>query len=51
MSTSDSYFDGGLGGLIINALLAGLLTLFTLGFGFPWALCMRERWMAKHTVI
>jgi hypothetical protein len=30
MSTSDSYFDGGLGGLIINGLLAGLLTLFTL---------------------
>ncbi len=46
-----SYFDGGTLGLIGNRLLAGLLTTITLGIAFPWAMCMLERWKAKHTVI
>ena len=32
-------------------LLATLLTIVTLGIGYPWAACMRERWSAQHTFI
>ena len=32
-------------------LLANLLTIFTLGIGLPWAVCMKERWVAKNTII
>ena len=46
-----SKFDGGLLGLIGINLLMGLLTTITLGIGLPWALCMKERWIAKHTYI
>ena len=46
-----SKFDGGLLGLIGINILMGLLTTFTLGIGLPWALCMKERWIAKHTYI
>lgn len=47
----DSKFTGGLLGLIGIHLLQGLLTLFTLGIGAPWAVCLKERWIAGHTVI
>lgn len=47
----ESKFDGGLLGLIGIGILQGLLTAITLGLGTPWAVCMKERWMAKHTVI
>ena len=46
-----SKFDGGLLGLIGINLLQGLLIIITLGIGLPWALCMKERWIAKHTYI
>ena len=32
-------------------MLAFLLTFFTFDFGFPWALCMKQNWKAKHTLI
>lgn len=44
-------FDGGAGTYIGTAIGAFFLTLFTLGFGYPWALCMKQRWIAKHTII
>lgn len=47
----ESKFDGRLLGLIGIGILQGLLTVITLGLGAPWAVCMKERWMAKHTVI
>ena len=47
----ESKFDGRLLGLIGIGILQGLLTAITLGLGAPWAVCMKERWMAKHTVI
>lgn len=47
----ESKFTGGLLGLIGVNLLQWLLIVITLGFGAPWAICMKERWIAKHTVI
>lgn len=46
-----SYFDGGLLGLIGNSILMALIIVFTFGFGTPWALCMYFSWELKHTVI
>lgn len=48
---NESRFDGGLLGMIGIGILQGLLVAITLGFGAPWAICMRERWIARHTVI
>lgn len=46
-----SYFDGGAFQLIGWKFLAYLLTAVTFGIGYPWAMCMLQRWAAKHTVI
>lgn len=46
-----SYFDGGLLQLIGWRLLGLLVTLFTLGICYPWAVCMVYRWETRHTVI
>ncbi len=46
-----SKFNGGLLGLIGISILQFLLILITLGLGTPWAICMKERWVADHTVI
>ncbi len=47
----NSYFDGGLAQLIGWKILGGLITIFTLGICYPWALCMIYDWETKHTVI
>lgn len=47
----NSYFDGGLLQLIGWRLLGALVTVFTLGICFPWAVCMVYSWETKHTVI
>lgn len=47
----NSVFTGGLLGMIGIGILEALLVSFTLGFGTPWAICMRERWYARHTFI
>lgn len=47
----ESKFTGGLAGLIGISILQFLLTLITLGLGTPWAVCMKERWIASHTLI
>ena len=47
----NSYFDGGLLQLIGWKILGYIITIFTLGICYPWALCMVYRWEAKHTVI
>lgn len=48
---SESYFDGGLLQLIGWSLLGFIITLFTLGICYPWAVCKIYRWEAEHTVI
>lgn len=44
-------FDGGAGTYIGTALLAGLITILTLGILYPFALVLRERWRCKHSFI
>lgn len=46
-----SQFTGGLLGLICINILQGFLIVLTLGLGAPWAICLKERWIAKHTYI
>lgn len=47
----ESKFTGGLLGLIGISILQCLLIFITLGIGTPWAVCIKERWIAKHTII
>lgn len=51
MERNQSFFDGGLLGLVVNSIGAFFLTILTLGIAYPWALCMKERWICRHTVI
>lgn len=51
MDTKESKFTGGLLGLIGISLLQALLIFITLGLGAPWAICMKEKWVAEHTII
>lgn len=47
----DFEFTGGAGSFFVTAVLAWLVTVFTLGLGYPWALCMIERWKAENTCV
>lgn len=49
--TPPSKFTGGLLGLIGINILQSLIIFFTLGICTPWAICVKERWIAKHTYI
>ena len=44
-------FDGGAGTYLGTAILGLLITVFTLGICYPFALVLNERWRAKHTFI
>lgn len=46
-----SYFDGGLLSYIGWSILGALVTVFTLGICYPWALCMVYGWKINHTVV
>lgn len=46
-----SFFDGSLLSLIGWSVLGYLITLFTLGICYPWALCMIYGWKINHTVV
>ncbi len=47
----ESKFTGGLLGLIGISILQGVICAFTLGIGIPWAVCIKQSWIAKHTII
>ena len=47
----ESKFTGGLLGMIGIGILQCIIITFTLGFGTPWAVCLKEAWYVKHTVI
>jgi uncharacterized membrane protein YjgN (DUF898 family) len=44
-------FDGGAGTFLGTGILAFLVTVFSLGIAYPFALVLRQRWIAKHTMI
>ena len=48
---TESYFDGAVLGLLGINILTTLLTVFTLGICLPWAICIKQDWVTKHTVI
>ena len=47
----NSFFDGGLLSLIWVMFLGLLLTIFSLGILYPWAICLVYGWKINHTVI
>ena len=52
MSKSDRFtFDGGAVTYVGTAILGWIITTFTLGLAYPWALCMFHKWKAHHTMI
>ena len=46
-----SKFNGGLLGYIGISLLMFVIIVFSLGLATPWAVCIAQRWSAKHTII
>ncbi len=44
-------FDGGAATYFGTAILGVLITVFTLGICYPFALVLTERWKCKHTFI
>jgi uncharacterized membrane protein YjgN (DUF898 family) len=44
-------FDGDVTGYLGTRLLALLLTVLTLGFGFPYAVVLVQRWNARHLTL
>jgi uncharacterized membrane protein YjgN (DUF898 family) len=44
-------FDGDVVGYLGTRLLAALVTVLTLGFGFPLALVLVQRWNAQHLTV
>lgn len=46
-----SFFDGGLVQYIGWRLLGWLVTIFTLGICYPWAVTMIYGWKINHTVV
>lgn len=38
-------------GMIGTYIFMALLTCFTLGIALPWAICIWQNWVAKHTII
>ena len=47
----ESKFTAGLLGVIGIGILQFLIVVFTLGLGTPWAVCLKEAWYVKHTII
>ncbi len=52
MSKSKNFsFDGGAGTFLGTAIVAFLITSLSLGLAFPWAVVLKQQWIAKHTTI
>ena len=52
MAKSKTFvFDGGAATYYGTFILGILITLFTFGLGYPWALCLFHKWKAKHTYV
>jgi uncharacterized membrane protein YjgN (DUF898 family) len=44
-------FNGGAADFLGTQILAVLITVFTFGICYPYALVLQERWRAKHTIL
>lgn len=44
-------FDGGAATYVGTAILGFLITVFTLGICYPFALVLKQRWKAKHSYV
>jgi uncharacterized membrane protein YjgN (DUF898 family) len=52
MSKSQNFkFHGGPSSYLGVGILSTLLTIFTLGIGFPWAYCMQQQWRVNNTSV
>ena len=52
MTKSKNFvFDGGAATYFGTAILSWLIIVFTLGIGYPWALCLFHRRKTKHTYV
>ncbi|MEO6940546.1 MAG: DUF898 family protein [Candidatus Kapaibacterium sp.] len=52
MNKSKNFqFDGDVTSWVGVAFLTWLLITFTFGIATAWALCMKEEWVASHTII
>lgn len=47
----NSKFTGGLLGLIGVNLISAILILFTFGIATPWAVTIKQNWIANNTII
>ena len=47
----ESKFTGGLLGMIGIGILQSIIIVITFGSGAPWAVCLKEHWYVKHTII
>ena len=47
----NSSFDGGLFSYIGWVIIGIIITLFTIGLAFPWAVVNLYRWETNHTII
>lgn len=51
LKKNNVVFDGGAGDFLVTGIIAFLVTACTFGICYPWALCMKEKWVINHTVI
>lgn len=51
MKEDKSYFDGGMLSLIGVSILSFIITFFSMGILYPWALCLSYGWRINHTVV
>lgn len=52
MAKSKNFvFDGGAGTYWLNSFIAFVITVITLGICYPYALVLKQRWIANHTLV
>lgn len=50
MSISKSFkFHGGAASYLGVGILSFLITVFSIGLAYPWAVCMQQSWIVEHT--
>lgn len=49
--SKDFKFDGGAATYLGTGILGFLITFFTLGICYPFAVVLIQRWKAKHTLL